>query len=171
MDDQTLRQQYKQTDNLLDVLRDPEVLKEMVLAEDNCMGTIGAGFPAYSHHSHPVDPDRLSQAMQKVRLQSILFTALEEMMKLANLGAGTAAAIAEARKRLRQQLQQLTVEQQSFFDELLAEEDLLHSPLNNQLKAKLYSLLSPADWSAIGQAATNALQTQWNEFMESAKYA
>jgi hypothetical protein len=56
----------------------------------------------------------------------------------------------------------------------LVEEDSLKledQPLRSQVKAKLYSLLSPNDWSAILEAATNALQNQWVECMKSAKSA
>jgi hypothetical protein len=30
-----------------------------VKAEDECMGSIGAGFPAYSNNPQPVDPEKL----------------------------------------------------------------------------------------------------------------
>jgi hypothetical protein len=45
-----------------------DILREMVAAEDECGGTIGAGFPAYSYNSQPVDPKKLKAAMHKVRL-------------------------------------------------------------------------------------------------------
>jgi hypothetical protein len=162
MDDHRLREQYEKTGNLMDLLRDPDFLREMVQAEDECMGTIGAGFPAYSYDSQPVDPEKLRLAMKKVRLKSILFTELKVLIGSADLGAEMEeAAILEGRRRIRQQLSHLTVEQQSFFDALVEEDS----------KAKLYSLLSPNDWSAILEAATNALQNQWVECMESAKSA
>jgi hypothetical protein len=90
MDNRRLRQEYEETGSLMGILDDPEVLQEMVAAEAEGMGTIGAGFPAYSYL---VDPEKIGQAMEKVRLQSILFTELAVMMDLANLGAGTEAAI------------------------------------------------------------------------------
>jgi hypothetical protein len=40
MDDQKLQEHYKKTGNLMGILRDPEVLREMVQAEDECMGSI-----------------------------------------------------------------------------------------------------------------------------------
>lgn len=57
-----------------------------------------------------------------MRLQSILFTELKDLMEAANLGGGTEAAITEARRRIRQQLTQLSEEQQAFFT-VLVEED------------------------------------------------
>jgi hypothetical protein len=174
MDSQIFKEQYEKTGDLMDLMRDPDFLREMVQAEDECMGMIGAGFPAYSYDSQPVDPEKLRLAMKKVRLKSILFTELKVLIGSAVLGAEVEeAAILEGRRRIRQQLSQLTVEQQSFFDALVEEDSLKleDQPLRSQVKAKLYSLLSPNDWSAILEAATNALQNQWVECMESAKSA
>jgi hypothetical protein len=172
MDDKRLREHYEKTGDLMSILRDPDVLREMVKAEEGC--TIGAGFPAYTYDAPPVDPEKLRLAMQKVRLQSILFTELRILISSAELGPEMAeSAILEGRRRIRQQLSHLTVEQQSFFDALVEEDSLKleYQPLRSQVKAKLYSLLSPNDWSAILEAATNALQNQWVECMESAKSA
>lgn len=155
------------------MLLDPEVLQEMIEAEDACGGAIGAGFPAYSLNPRPVEPALWQQAMKKVRLQSILFTELEALMQVANLGGGTEAAIAEARSRIRYRLTQLSEEQQAFFTALVEEDRSQPAELilRSQVKSKLYSLLSPSDWSAIGQAATNAIQSQWTEFMQRFKIA
>jgi hypothetical protein len=173
MNNEILWEQYKKTGDIMDILHDHDVLREMIKAEDACMGSIGAGFPAYSNNPQPVDPDKLSQVMFQVRLQSVLFTELETMMSLANLGAGTEAAITEARSRIRQQLVRLTEEQRMFFDDLVAEElaEPLVKPVRAQLKAKIYLLLPVADWNAVWQAATNALEAQWVDFMESSKSA
>lgn len=173
MDSRIFREQYEKTGNLMDLLKDPDFMREMVQAEDECMGMIGAGFPAYSYDSPPVDPEKLQLAMKKVRLKSILFTELRVLISSADLGAGTEAAITEGRRLIRKQLGQLTAEQQSFFDALVEEDALKleEQPLRAQVKAKLYSLLPPADWNAILEAATNALQTQWVECIECAKSA
>lgn len=173
MDDQRLRQQYEETGDLLDVLQAPEVLREMIEAEDACGGVIGAGFPAYSLNPRPVDLALWKQAMKKVRLQSILFTELEDLMRAANLGGGTEVAITEARRRIRHQLTQLSEEQQAFFTALVEEDqqrpvELVFRPL---VKSQLCSLLTPKDWSEIGQAATDAIQGHWNEFIERSKTA
>lgn len=173
MDDQRLRQQYEATGNLLDVLYDSEVLQEMIQAEDTCGGAIGAGFSAYSLNPKPVDPALWKQAMKKVRLQSILFTELESLMQAANLGGGTEAAITEARRRIRHQLTQLNEEQQAFFAALVEEDQSQPAELilRSQVKSKLYSFLTPNDWSAVGQAATDAIQDQWSEFIQPSKIA
>jgi hypothetical protein len=169
---QKLQEEYEQTSGLIGILSDPESLREMVAAEDECE-EIGAGFPVYSNNPQPVDPENMKQAMNKVRLLSILFTELKVMINQANLGAGTEAAILEARRRIHEKLEHLSEEQQSFFDALVAEKLLSPSnkPIHAQLKDKIFSLLSVSDWNAIGQEATNALQTQWVEFIESAKSA
>jgi hypothetical protein len=153
-------------------MNNQDILREMIATEDECE-EIGAGFPAYSYNPQPVDPEKLRQAMHKVRLLSLLFVELEAMMNQANLGAGTEATILEARRRIHEKLDSLSAEQQSFFDDLVAEELLApqNKPIHDQLRAKIASLLSAADWDAIGQEATNALQTQWVEFIESAKSA
>jgi hypothetical protein len=173
MDEQRLRQKYEGTGDLLDRLDDPKFLREMIEAEDACGGAIGAGFPAYSLNPRPVDPELWKQAMKKVRLQSILFVELEILMQAANLGGGTEAAIIEARRRIHQQLTQLNEEQQAFFTALLEEDQLQPAELTlrPQVKSKLYSLLTPSDWNVIGQAATNAIQSQWVEFIQRSKIA
>jgi hypothetical protein len=148
-----------------------DILREMVAAEDKCGGTIGAGFPAYSYNPQPVDPEKLKAAMHKVRLLSLLFVELETMMNQANLGAGTEAAIVEARQRIHKKLDHLSEEQKSFFDALVAEELSAppNKPIHDQLRAKIVSLLSTADWNAIGQEAAHALQIHFLEFLESMK--
>jgi hypothetical protein len=173
MDDQKLREHYEKTGNLMGILRDPEVLREMVKAEDECMGSIGAGFPAYSNNPQPVDPEKLREAMYKMRLQSLLFVELETMMNLAGLGVGTEVAIVEARRRVHGRLGSLSGEQRSFFEALVAEElsASLDKPLRLQLRGRIYSLLSIDDWDAVWLVATNALQAQWVEFIGSAKSA
>jgi hypothetical protein len=40
MDEQKLHEHYEKTGNLMGILRDPEVLREMVKAEDEYMGSI-----------------------------------------------------------------------------------------------------------------------------------
>jgi hypothetical protein len=173
MDEQKLREHYEKTGNLMGILRDPEVLREMVKAEDECMGSIGAGFPAYSNNPQPVDPEKLRAVMDKMRLQSLLFVELEAMMNLVGLGVGTEVAIVEARRRVHQRLGNLSEEQRSFFEALVVEElsPSVDKPLRGQLRSRIYSLLSIEDWDAIWLAATHALQTQWMEFIESAKSA
>jgi hypothetical protein len=47
----------------------------------------------------------------------------------------------------------------------------LVKPVRAQLKAKIYLLLPVTDWNAVWQAATNALEAQWVDFMESSKSA
>jgi hypothetical protein len=171
MERQKLPEQYGETENLINIFsHDHDLWWEMIAAEDECE-EIGAGFPAYSYNPQPVDPEKLKAAMHKVRLLSLLF--VELMMNQANLGAGTEAAIVEARQRIHKKLDHLSEEQKSFFDGLVAEELSAppNKPIHDQLRAKIVSLLSDADWNAIGQEATNALQTQWVEFIESAKSA
>jgi hypothetical protein len=168
MERQKLPEQYGETENLINIFsHDHDLWWEMIAAEDECE-EIGAGFPAYSYNPQPVDPEKLKAAMHKVRLLSLLF--VELMMNQANLGAGTEAAIVEARQRIHKKLDHLSEEQKSFFDGLVAEELSAppNKPIHDQLRAKIVSLLSDADWNAIGQEATNALQTQWVEFIESA---
>jgi hypothetical protein len=97
---------------------------------------------------------------------------LETMMNLAGLGLGTEVAIVEARRLIHQRLGNLSEDQRSFFEALVAE-DLsasLDKPLRVQLRARIYSL-SIDDWDAVWLVATNALQAQWVEFIGSAKSA
>jgi hypothetical protein len=164
MDEQKLREHYEKTGNLMGILRDPEVLREMVKAEDECMGSIGAGFPAYSNNPQPVDPEKLRLAMYRMRLQSLLFMELETMMNLAGLGVGTEVAIVEARRRILQRLWNLSEDQRSFFEALVAEElsASLDKPLRLQLRGRIYSLLLIDDWNAVWQMATNVLQNPLN---------
>lgn len=152
----------------MNVFPNHDVLREMVRAEDECGGTIGAGFPAYSYNPRPAGTKKIEQAMHKVRLLSLLFTELEVMMNQANLGAGTEAVIVEAWQRIHEKLDHLSEEQKSYFDALVAKELSAppNKPIHDQLRAKMVSLLSAADWNAIRQEATNTLQIHFVEFLE-----
>jgi hypothetical protein len=168
---QRVHEEYEKTGNLIGLFTDHEFLREMVTAEDECE-EIGAGFPAYSYNPQPVDPEQMKAAIHKVRLLSLLFVELKAMMNQANLGAGTEAAILEARRRIHEKLEYLSTEQRSFFDALVAE-DLStppNKPIHDQLRTKIVSLLSGDDWDAIGQEAANALQIHFLEFLESMKF-
>jgi hypothetical protein len=171
MERRKLPEQYGETENLINIFsHDHDLWWEMIAAEDECE-EIGAGFPAYSYNPQPVDPEKLKAVMHKVRLLSLLFVELETMMNQANLGAGTEAAILEARRRIHDKLDYLSAEQQSFFDALVAEELSAppNKPIHDQLRTKMVSLLSAADWNAIGQEAAHALQIHFLEFLESMK--
>jgi hypothetical protein len=173
MDEQKLRQQYAQTGNLLDAFKDSDFLQEMIQAEDACGGEIGAGFAAYSQHPQPVTPAQAKAVIRAVRLQSMVLSELAELIGSVNLGAGSEAAMIEGRRRIRQRLNHLTDEQQAYFDALVDEDQLQLSdkPCRAQLKSVIRSLLSASDWSAIGQAATDAIQNQWVEFTGRSKTA
>lgn len=173
MDEQKLRQQYEQTGNLLDAFKDSDFLQDMIQAEEACEGEIGAGFAAYSQHPKPVTPAQAKAVIRKVRLQSMVLSEFAELIQSVNLGAGTEAAIIEGRRRIRQHLADLSSEQQAYFDALVDEDQLqpLEKPLRAQLKSVIHSLLSASDWSAIGQAATDAIHNQWAEFTRGSKTA
>ncbi len=141
-------------------------------------GDVGAGFPAYSTRPNPVAPTQASSVLRTVQLQSIVLTTLAELIQTVNLGVGTEAAIAEGRRRIRQHLANLTDEQQACFDALVDEDQQQPNdkPVRAQLKSVIYSLviyslLSDADWQAIGQAVTEAIQTQWTEFTQASQTA
>ncbi|NJR52984.1 MAG: hypothetical protein HC780_28930 [Leptolyngbyaceae cyanobacterium CSU_1_3] len=172
MNDEMLRKQYEQTGDLLDILDNPTVLEEVVRLESEYV-EIGAGFPVYSRNPKPVTPAQAKAAMRKVRLQSMVLSTLAELIQSVNLGAGTEAAITEGRRRIRQHLTDLTDEQQAYFDALVDEDQLQSSdkPLRAQLKSVVHSLLSASDWNAIGQAATDAIQSHWAEFIQRSKIA
>jgi hypothetical protein len=168
---QKLPEQSGETENLINIFsHEHDLWWEMIAAEDECE-EIGAGFPAYSYNSRPVDPEKVKAVMHKVRLLSLLFVELEAMMNQANLGAGTEAAILEARRRIHDKLDYLSAEQQSFFDALVAEELSAppNKPIHDQLRTKMVSLLSAADWNAIGQEAINTLQIHFRSLAWSRK--
>lgn len=172
MNDEMLRKQYEQTGDLLDILDNPTVLEEVVRLESE-FDEIGAGFPAYSKNPKPVTPAQAKAVMRKVQLQSMVLSDLAELIRSVNLGAGTEAAITEGRRRIRQHLNNLSDEQQAYFDALV-DEDQLQSPdkpFRAQLKSVVYSLLSTSDWNVIGQAATDAIQSHWTEFIQRSKIA
>lgn len=173
MDDQLLQRQLEKTGDLLDVLQDPAVLQEIAQLEAEFGGEIGAGFPAYSHHPKPITLEQAITARRKVRLQSIVFTEFAELMQTVNLGAGAEAAIAEGRRRIRQHLANLSEAEAVYFDALVNEDQNqpVDKPIRAQLKSVLSTLLTAADWMAIGQAATETIQTQWAEFVQRSKIA
>jgi hypothetical protein len=172
MDEAMLRRQYEQTGDLLDLLDHPTLLQAVMRLEAEC-GEIGAGFPAYSMHPTPVIPAQATAAMRTVRLQSMVLSDFAELIESVQLGVGTEAAITEGRRRIRQHLANLTEEQQVYFDALVDEDQLKlpDKPLRAQLKSVIHTLLSASDWSAIGQAATDAIQIHWAEFTHRSKPA
>jgi hypothetical protein len=173
MEDRMPQPQVEQPGDIIDALDDPAVMNAFIRLEADCGGDIGAGFPAYSRNPKPVTPEQRLAMRRTVRLHSIVLSDLAELIQSVNLGAGTHAAITEGRRRIRHHLAQLTDEQRRYFDALVDEDlqQLADKPLRAQLKSVVHSLLSEADWSAIGQAATDAIQHQWTAFMQRSKTA
>lgn len=107
-----------------------------------------------------IEPTQLQTQLKRVKLLSILFGELRHLLEQADLGAGTEAALVQGRRFIQARLSQLSLEQQEFFEALLAEAEAnsVEKPLRSQLHQRLCSLLTESDWQEIAQAATSSIQ-------------
>jgi hypothetical protein len=107
-----------------------------------------------------IEPTQLQTQLKRVKLLSILFGELRHLLERADLGSGTEAALVQGRQFIQARLSQLSLEQQEFFEALLAEAEAnsAEKPLRSQLHQMLCSLLTESDWQEIAQAAMSSLQ-------------
>lgn len=109
-----------------------------------------------------IDSTQLQDQLKRVKLLSILFSELRDLLERANLGSGTEAALTQGRQSIQVRIAQLSPEQQEYLEALLAEEEAnpAEKPLRSQLNLMLCSLLTESDWQGIAQAAMNSIQTR-----------
>jgi hypothetical protein len=90
----------------------------------------------------------------------MLFGELHRLLERANMGSGTEAALVRGRQLIQGRLSQLSLEQQTDLEALLAEEEANPAEKSSrmQLSPMLCTLLSESDWQEIAQAAMDSIQ-------------
>lgn len=104
----------------------------------------------------PIDPVQLQIQLTKVRLFSVLFAELRQVLTQANLGAGLQTALDTGRLLIQQRLISLSSDQIKFLEPLTTSEN--SDEIRNQATQALFQLLSDSDWQTITDAAMQALQ-------------
>ncbi|MEO1095993.1 MAG: hypothetical protein AAFX01_13950 [Cyanobacteria bacterium J06638_28] len=159
MDDRVLAAQWAKTGNLMDLCFDEAWLRAEAQGDGYEDGYIEAGpmMRDYVAHSQTVPPE----LRQQMRLQSILFTELQRWMTTWELGRSFEATYTQARQLIRQHLQQPTVEQKTWLEALLAEDDQSlnpeQKPVRAQAIAMLANLFTEADWEALATKAAQGM--------------
>jgi hypothetical protein len=136
-----------------------EWLRAAVQAEEEYGGDIqiGGKLPV----KKPVDPIKLKEQLDRVRLYSLLFGELKRLLHEVDFGCGAEAAYSEGRQRVVERMQSLTLEQDAALKQLLADSAMLApSQLHSQLRQQLHSLLNLSDWQLITAAAVSAVESE-----------
>ncbi|MEM9766490.1 MAG: hypothetical protein AAF892_01235 [Cyanobacteria bacterium P01_D01_bin.71] len=163
MNDQILTEQLAKTGNLLDLLNDEAGLQAVDAADDaseaDWDGPIeaGLGLKAYVEQLETVPPEAYRRQRWTVRLLSILLPELKTWLQSWGLGLSLEAVSIEAQRRVYEHLKQLTSEQQTWMDALLAEDDqklpMAERRVRSQTVAILSTLFTQDDWQALADVA------------------
>jgi hypothetical protein len=157
MNDRTLAEQYARTGNLMDLCQSETWLRESAQIEDESRGNVEAGLSmkAYAEAIATLTPEQSQAMRQQVKVQSMLFSGLQQWMQSWELGAGFEATYTIARRLIRQHLNEPAPEQKNAIDELLA------MPNDERLQEKRVALLSkmfsPEDWQTLAQSASQSI--------------
>jgi hypothetical protein len=148
------------TRTLMDLCQTEAWLQESAQIEDDIGGNVEAGLSmkAYAQVIANLPPEQSQAMRQQVKVQSMLFSGLQQWMQPWELGTGFEATYTIARRLVRQHLNEPTPEQQKAIDELLA------MPNDERLQEKRIALLSKmftaANWQTMAQAASQSISTR-----------
>ena len=143
----------------MDLCFDETWLRESAAAEEASGGYVEAGLMMreYVTRSKTVSPDQIKQ----MRLQSILFIEHQHWISFWQLGLSFEATYAQARQLTRQHLQALTLEQQTWIDSLLAEDEQALKPdqktIRSQAIAMLSQMFTQEDWQVLADTAAQGM--------------
>lgn len=111
----------------------------------------------------PIDPVKLQIQLTKVRLFSVLFAELRQVLTQANLGAGLQTVLDTGRLLIQQRLVSLSSDEIKFLEPLTISER--SDQIRNQATQALFQLLSDSDWQTITDAAMQALQANLTQHL------
>jgi hypothetical protein len=118
---------------------------------------IGGNLPV----KKPVDPIKLKEQLDRVRLYSLLFGELKRLLHEVDFGCGAETAYTEGRQRVIERMQSLTLEQDAALKQLLTDSAMLPpAQLHSQLRQQLHSLLTTSDWQLITATALSAVEAE-----------
>lgn len=108
----------------------------------------------------PVDPIKLKEQLDRVRIYSLLFGELKRLLHEVDFGAGFEAAYTQGRRLVIERIQALSL-QDATLNQLLADSATLAQPeLQARLRQQLHALLNEADWQQITTTALSALESR-----------
>ena len=158
MNDAILAEQLRKTGNLLDLLNDDDWVRN---ADEEDFVEAGLGLQPYVDLIQGASPEALRRQRWYVRVLSILLPELKQWLESWQLGRSFEAVYMEAQRRLYKHLEQLTSEQQDWIEALLAEAEQTVPKEQKGVRAQattwLAQLFTEEDWSAIAQAASQAI--------------
>ena len=163
MNDEILAQQLAATGNLMDLLNDETWLRETAAVEAECGGRVeaGLGLQPYVEQLEAVPPETFRRQRRQVQVLSILLPELKAWLQSWGLGLSLEAVYIEAQRRLCGHLQQLTPEQATWIEALLAESAQLpaseQKTVRGQAIAMLSQLFTEDDWQAFAQVAAEGM--------------
>ena len=143
-------------------LYDEAWLRAAVQAEDETGCDIQIG--GRTLFASPIDPAKLQVQLRRVKLYSLLFGELKQLLHEVNFGSGADAAYNCGHSLICKQMQSLSPDLQSSLDQFMAESASLSAPnLKAQLRQWLHQLLSESDWQAIADSATAEVRRNFTE--------
>jgi hypothetical protein len=163
MVDQTIKQRLAEleaaTPNLIDLSSNPEWLRLSFQLEAACDGEVGAGYAGLHLGELMANP---AYFMGMKRLQGIVARELRDLLAELNLGIGTEAAFACARKIVMERLAEPEVGIQEQLWAVLEEDEVTKGtdapkPLRAGVKRIVFQVMNEADWEAIAQAASQSV--------------
>ncbi|MDB9528724.1 hypothetical protein PN498_22215 [Oscillatoria sp. CS-180] len=158
-EDRKLAEQLAKTGDLMDLCFDETWLRESAAAEEASGGYVEAGLMMreYVARSRTVSHEQI----QQMRLQSILFTELQHWMSSWQLGLSFEATYTQARQLIRQHLQALTPEQQTWVDSLLAEDEQVLEASQKVIRSQAITMMSQMftqeDWQILADTAAQGM--------------
>jgi hypothetical protein len=161
MEDRILAEQLAKTGNLMDLCSGDDWLKEIDDPEED--GWVEAGLMAkpYVERLKAASPEDFKRQRRYMRLLSILSPELQRWLQTWHLGLSLEAVFVEAQQRVYAHLKQLTPEQQTWMDALLAEDDqslpMAERAMRSQSVAMLLTLFTPDDWQAFARVAAEGM--------------
>jgi hypothetical protein len=163
MNDEILAQQLAATGNLMDLLNNETWLRETAAIEAGCCGWVeaGLGLQPYVEQLETLPPEALRRQRRQVQVLSILLPALKGWLQSWGLGLSMEAVYIEAQRRLYEHLQQLTLEQTTRIEALLAEAAQPPASDRKTIRSEAVAMLSQMftedDWQAFAQTAAEGM--------------
>lgn len=160
MDDSTLTAQYAQSGDLMDLCNSEVWLRESAQAEDEGEVEVGLVMKEYSQQVSTLTIDQTQQLRQQMKVQSILFTALQHWMESWDLGAGFDDTYAIARRLIRNRLADPGPIQQSAMNRLLVENigtGSISQSTEQQVITILAEIFMPEDWQMMAEVASQSV--------------
>jgi hypothetical protein len=147
------------TANPMDLMANPEYFRLAIALEDECDGEVGAGYSGVHLGELMANP---AYFMGMKRLQGIVARELRDLLAELNLGIGTEAAFACARKIMMERLAEPEVSIQEQLWAVLEEDEATQGtdapkPLRAGVKSIIYQVMTEADWEAIVQAVSQSV--------------